>query len=150
MCERGPLVGVGGVGIFCFAVGAALASFVIGGDLHFSTACAAVCYTSSEVWRLYLRTTGTPQQKPAVHPCPVHSQVFLLALHGARLPYSLPIQTMMTLSNPPDANAPTAPSLGADVEMLNNQLTVSSNNHPPLTVVTAAERRYRCSLCHSR
>jgi len=45
---------------------------------------------------------------------------------------------MMTLSNPPDANAPTAPSLGADVEMLNNQLTVSSNNHPPLTVVTAA------------
>jgi hypothetical protein len=43
---------------------------------------------------------------------------------------------MMTLSNPPDANAPTAPSLGADVEMLNNQLTVSSNNHPPLTVVT--------------
>ena len=32
----------------------------------------------------------------------------------------------------------TAPSLGADVEMLNNQLTVSSNNHPPLTVVTAA------------
>jgi len=50
----------------------------------------------------------------------------------------LPFQTMMTLSNPPDANAPTAPSLGADVEMLNNQLTVSSNNHPPLTVVTAA------------
>jgi hypothetical protein len=39
----------------------------------------------------------------------------------------LPFQTMMTLSNPPDANAPTAPSLGADVEMLNNQLTVSSN-----------------------
>lgn len=45
---------------------------------------------------------------------------------------------MTTLSNPPDANAPTAPSLGADVEMLNNQLTASSNNHPPLTVVTAA------------
>jgi hypothetical protein len=87
MCERGPLVGVGGVGIFCFAVGAALASFVIGGDLHFSTACAAVCYTSSEVWRSYLRTTGTPQQKPCCPSTVFHSQAFLLA---ARLAYFAP------------------------------------------------------------